>query len=700
MATRLAQRLLIVGWDAADWKIIEALLGHGRMPVLKRLIDEGMRGDLATLQPALSPLLWTSIATGKTADKHGILNFVEPEPSTGLLRPAASTTRGTKALWNILSQSGLRTNVVSWYASHPAEPIHGTCISNLFQENPPRDPAAAWSIPDGAVHPPEARERAAELRMHPAEIHAQELQSFGIQLTPDDIRDPRIAALAIQVARCASVHNIATWLLETGEPWDCTMVFYDIIDVVGHHFMQYHPPRMEHVSERDFERFRHVMYGVYQLQDMMLGRLLDLAGPGTTVMVLSDHGFHSDHLRPRVQAALDDPHAAMDASWHRNLGMLVISGPGVRAAQDDDRIHGAGLLDITPTALALLGLPVGADMDGRILVEALAAPIEVERVFSWDALEGDSGMHPADVRVDPFDSAGVMAHLAELGYVQSLPEDAAQQVALVERETRFNLGIVYMTTRRVREAIAILQELAAAHPDEPRYVINLIQCLLNVGRHAEAREFLSVFLRHHPGHPDANVYLAMALFAEGRREEAAEVLSTVERAGEARPDLDCMLGTVNVHLGRLDEAERAFARAVSVNPHDPAAHHGLALVALNREQFDQAVNHALTAVGLHHFFPDAHYTLGVALTWMQDFDHAIKAFQVAVSMQPGLIDAHRFLASIYRHLRDRTNAARHRDIATQLIQDHTHGQHSGIADLREPPMGPQEWARRLGGSEA
>ena len=80
-----------------------------------------MGGDdppgLASLDPMLSPMLWTSIATGKRADQHGILGFVEPDPGGGGLRPVSSTSRRTKALWNMLHQRGMRSGVVGWFAS-------------------------------------------------------------------------------------------------------------------------------------------------------------------------------------------------------------------------------------------------------------------------------------------------------------------------------------------------------------------------------------------------------------------------------------------------------------------------------------------------------------------------------------------------------------------------------------------------------
>ena len=65
-------KVLLIGWDAADWKIIEPLMAQGQMPTLKKFLSDGVHGNLATLQPVLSPMLWTSIATGKRAWQHGI----------------------------------------------------------------------------------------------------------------------------------------------------------------------------------------------------------------------------------------------------------------------------------------------------------------------------------------------------------------------------------------------------------------------------------------------------------------------------------------------------------------------------------------------------------------------------------------------------------------------------------------------------
>src|SRR5215213_8043215 len=173
MPERLADKVLLIGWDAADWKLIRPLVERGWMPNLKKFIDSGVCGNLASLPPMLS----TSIATGKRPHKHGIHGFTEPRPEGDGIRAVASTSRTTKALWNILTQKGLRAQCVNWYASHPAEPVSGVSISNRFAVVPPA-PGVPWPVAEGAVHPPELRDVLGELRVRPEEMDASTLLPF------------------------------------------------------------------------------------------------------------------------------------------------------------------------------------------------------------------------------------------------------------------------------------------------------------------------------------------------------------------------------------------------------------------------------------------------------------------------------------------------------------------------------------------
>ncbi len=291
------KRVLLIGWDAADWKLINPLLEKGNVPSIESMINRGVMGNLATLHPILSPMLWNSIGTGKRPAKHGILGFTQVNPHTNEVSPSLSTSRKVKALWNILSQEGLKTHVINWFASHPAEPINGICISDFYSKMP-KEPDAEWELPPGSVHPTTQDEIFKDLRVHPTELEPEILQMFvPLADKVDQTKDVRIYALAKMVAEAFTIHNAVTHVLEN-EEWDFVGVYYGCIDHFCHGFMYYHPPKMEQTSDEDFKIYQHVINAAYMLHDRMLARLLQLAGDDTTVIVCSDHGFHSDELRP------------------------------------------------------------------------------------------------------------------------------------------------------------------------------------------------------------------------------------------------------------------------------------------------------------------------------------------------------------------------------------------------------------------
>ena len=107
-----SKKLLLVGWDAADWKIIHPLMDAGHMPTTRRLVETGVMGNMATLSPVLSPMLWTSIATGKRPFKHGIYGFSEPTADGKAVQPMTNVSRRCKAVWNILNQRDMQSIVV------------------------------------------------------------------------------------------------------------------------------------------------------------------------------------------------------------------------------------------------------------------------------------------------------------------------------------------------------------------------------------------------------------------------------------------------------------------------------------------------------------------------------------------------------------------------------------------------------------
>ena len=297
MSKRIAKKVLLIGWDAADWKVIMPLIKEGKMPTLAKFISEGVHGKIKTLDPPLSPMLWTSMATGYRADKHGVLGFIEPLADNSGIRPVTSTTRKVRAIWNILHNQGMRSNVVGWWPSNPAEPINGVMVSNLYQQAN-KAIKEKWDMPDGTVHPSELAEKLKEFRVHPQELTGNHLTPFIPNLKKiDQEKDKRIMGVAKTLANAASIHAASTYLQRETE-WDFMAVYHDAIDHFCHIAMKFHPPIRKGIPQEIFDNYKEVVNAGYMFHDMMLERTLSMVDDDTVVMIVSDHGFHSDHLRP------------------------------------------------------------------------------------------------------------------------------------------------------------------------------------------------------------------------------------------------------------------------------------------------------------------------------------------------------------------------------------------------------------------
>ena len=639
MSKRLAQRVLLIGWDAADWQMIRPLMDKGQMPTLQRMLGQGVWGNLATLQPILSPMLWTSIATGKTAERHGIHGFTEPLPDGSGIRSVSSLSRKCKAIWNILSQREMRSHVVGWYASHPAEPIQGTLVSNQF-EHPVGGPDQPWPVPPGAVHPPEMAERLAGLRVHPTEIDATAVLPF----LPDAKRlmeknDPRLRKFRALLAQTASIHAVATELL-AGDDWDFGAVYYEGIDRFGHEFMEFHPPKMEQVSQEDFEAYRHAMVGIYRFHDMMLDTLLRLVGDDTTVILLSDHGYYSDHLRPDPREGKAGP-----TDWHRPFGMVAMQGPGIKAGE---QLYGASLLDVTPTVLRLLGLPVGADMAGRPWIEAFDQTLEADRIMSWESVEGESGQHPADAMEDPAAQRAALQQLIDLGYVEAPGDDIKQTIEDTEANNAMNLCASLTSVGKHEAALAILEGLPERFGQQSAVQLQTALCYLATGQVPRARQIAETLAQSEGGPTRARMLLGVIAMSAHRYDEAKQHFEAVEATQPRLPGLLTRLGGVYLKTEQYPQAEQAFLRALQVDPDSAVALDGLAETCLALGRADEALDHALAAVGLVHHFPRGHLHVGQALAALGDRERAILALELCLSQSSKFAIAHQTLADLYR----------------------------------------------------
>jgi len=698
-------KVLLIGWDSADWKVINPLMDQGEMPNLEKLVNEGVSGSLATMYPELSPMLWTSIATGKRPFKHGILGFSEPTLSGDSIRPITNISRKTRAIWNILNLKGKKSNVVGWWPSHPAEPINGVMVSNRYQRaNQPLD--KPWPILSGTVHPERLAENLASIRLHPQELKTEHIAPFIQSLENiNQNKDKRLENIAKILCDCININSAATALMQL-EKWDFMGVYFDSIDHFSHGFMQYHPPKLNWIPQKDFDIYHDVVNSGYRFHDMMLGTLLDLAGDDTTVIIVSDHGFHSDHLRPR--SIPSEP--AGPAVQHRHYGMITVKGPGIKK---DERIYGASLLDITPTILTIFDEPVGEDMDGKPLVNIFEEKKELSSIPSWDDVDGDAGTLPADQIIDSREAAESIQQLVELGYIEKPDENIEKAVSQTVRELDYNLAQSYNDANLYYNSIPIFEKLFKKWPDEFRFGIQLVGSLRVTGQTVKARKVLEDMFEHKKvvaakaqkeladlnkklkeeeekekeydisekdrrklkklrAAATTNRYtieylMGSILFSEGKNEEAIEKYKKAKKINSSNPGIFTALGEVYLKTKKFKDAEMNYKKALNINPENSVVHIGLANVYLGLRWNYDAVDEALKSIGLLFFNPMAHYTLGTALHRIGKIPRAIEALKLALVQSPNQLKACNRLVRIYENrMKDQDEADKYKKMSKEI----------------------------------
>lgn len=621
-------KVLLIGWDAADWKIIGPLLAKGQMPALKKLIDNGVYGNMSTMNPPYSPMLWSSVATGKTPDKHGVLGFLELMPNLKGVRPVTVNSRKTRALWNIFHNQGLKSNVVGWWPSFPAEPINGAVVSDKFQKVNPK-PTAKNPIQKGTIHPQGLTKDLKDLRMFPHEITEAHILPFmpkAVQI--DQEKDKGLEKFSKIMAENVSVHAAATNLMRTTE-WDFMAVYYDLIDHFCHAFMKFHPPKLKQIPQNLFEIYKDNISGAYRFQDMMLERMMTLVDDDTTIIVMSDHGYESGNKRilkmPKYQAA--------PALEHRQFGVFVASGPNIKK---NEKIFGLSLIDVAPTILNMYDLPIGKDMDGKVAFDIFKAITPPKFIDSWDTVSGDFGEHNNPEEQDALNDEETLKQLIELGYIDKPDEKIETSILKVKCDLKHNLARVYKGKKDYENAKPILLELIKEK--DPIDVIPYYMELLSISLKEENFDLAETYLnelRIRDKKFKINTYFAEAkiLLSKNKIDQALQLLT---KAKEKKPNGEVwyQIGKIYMRLDRYQEAQEAFEQALEFEIDNARYHQAFAVSLLRLNKNEDAADHALTAIELVKYFSDAHYTLGEALEKLGDLDNAKVAYETAAKLKP------------------------------------------------------------------
>ncbi len=616
-------KLVLIGWHGADWRSIHPLVDAGLMPNLRALIERGVAGNLRPSGPSVPAMLWASISTGKSADEHGLLSAVECDPLTGGTRPSGSKSRRVKALWNIAMQTGLQSHVVGWSGTHPAENLNGSCITPAFIE-PLGRYGAPWPIFPASISSERLAREVAELRVHPGDLAGEDLVPFIPKLHEIDQKsDRRVIAFADTLARTVSTHAISTWLMEH-EPWNLMVIGWSGLQRACQQFMRYAPPQMAGIPAADCERYGNIVRGMYCYHDMLLGRIVELAGPDATIAIVSAAGFRSAEERP-VSKVLQDRSEA----WYRPYGVFCMAGP--QTAQDE-LLHNVTMYDVVPTALHALGIAAGADMPGRVLTEAFHDSAPTERIPSWDREAGDCGMHaPAN---DDEATAAAMAELRNLGYADPATNETANRL---ERERQYNASLVHFSRARYAEARTALASLQTTET-EPHITLMLAYSCYRSGDLEAASITLRDVPRENSLSANARLLESFIALAQDNPRKAANDVAIAERIGFDRPVLLLVAASMYMRLGQLSRAETTLRMAIELDPSFDKAHALLARLLAMRGEMKDAASAARAGLSVEYGSASLHSALGMALA-KNDPDGALQAFETALLFEPQMAEA-------------------------------------------------------------
>ena len=561
-------RILLIGLDGADWDRIRPMVEQGRLPNIAALAARGARGRMRLERPPLSPLLWTTLATARPPDEHGILDFVEIEPGTGAVVPVTNRGRRVKALWNFVDDAGLSSATLGWWATWPAERVRGAMVSDRWSYTlAALDPALTAHA---LVAPPELGEELDGFRKAPEEVAEQDLRRFLpidaevraalAGATGNGDEEHPVVHLRRVVAATRSLEDAAKHLLSTMSP-ALTLIYFQGIDEVGHRFARYEPPRMSGVRPAEQRRYGSVLDAFYRYQDEVVGRLVESAGPETAVVLVSDHGFARGAERPFREPP---GFAGRAALWHVGPGILILAGgPFTRTELPEVR-----LADIAPTVLAALGLPVAEDLAGRPLVAAFGREfLDAHPVSTIASYE--TGGKPV-TRVDSPESAAGRDAEAQLRRLRSLGYVASTSARPVGEHltpaAHLHLATVLADQGRAWEAKEAYEVALAADSTSTLALRGLFDLLVNMERIEEAAAAGRRLLAEAAA-PSGDSYLVVARFwaTTGRVAEGERFLESLPaRDSSAGPDLARAI--LADAAGRPGEAERFLRAGLARDP--------------------------------------------------------------------------------------------------------------------------------------
>jgi predicted AlkP superfamily phosphohydrolase/phosphomutase/Tfp pilus assembly protein PilF len=641
-------KILLIGLDAADWLIIDPLIEQGKLPHLAKLKREGAWGNLRSFPPILSPIVWTSIGTGKPPEEHGIADFLTVDTRTGKKVPISRISRKVKTVWNIFSDFGLSCDIIGWWATWPAERIKGHMVTerisyNLF--NLTEDDF----VEQGKTHPPQLFKEIKPLVVSAEKISYEEIKDF-IHISKDEYSkawkevesghkfDNRVNHLRKILASTKTFHSITLKLLQKGQA-DFLSVYFEGIDTVSHRFILYMPPKLKRASSEDYRKYKDAIENFYVFQDQLVGELLASVGSETTVIVISDHGFYSGGGRPMTQP---DDFTTGAQVWHRPVGIVILFGKWIKPG----RVDGANIFDIAPTLLYLSGLPIPEDMSGKPLVSAVSSDFKNSfQIAQIDTYEKVNPIRYEEVPRDSRIDKERIAELKSLGYIGGGSEESESQEVYQKSAsqkdfrdtltTHYNLGRNYLYKKQYAKAEEEFKKGLSVDPNFQFALYFLAKTCQEQNRIEEAIQCLKRIISTSSDVFSQTYILLTNLYIEkGEPESAEKILQSALVIKKEVSEIHSGLGFIYEKSGEMEKAEKEYLKALELNPLDFSAISRIFSLYIIQNRPQEAEKVIQKVASLPDIPNNALYDWGVMCLQHKRFNLAEKIFKDLLQKTP------------------------------------------------------------------
>lgn len=380
--------LLVVGIDGGTWRPIEPLMESGRLPVLASLIDRGSHGDIKALWPPYwSTTAWGAIITGLSREEAGVYgNLVVDAPGLPAFQapldldprmvlvsaieyvlanrqvvkaaPPGRSSLKRPPIWEMLDKSGVKTAVVRFNFSHPAQNQASIVISNRVVPDVWDMLGVASADSAGLAWPDSLRDslmKTFTTQWNPPDSTIDRIFPQGEWPRPSDSHFDPVRLLKGVLEFDQRTIEAVVNILQTHDDIEVLILHLGGLDNVQHVFWQYRFSEdfRKQPAAMDVAALAPVIDRYLEFLDSGIGRMVDAFPVEPNVMVISDHGIDSFEGKPPFKG------------WHASPGIFAAAGPGI--PRQSDRLD-VSYYDIVPTILSLKGLVVPASLSGRSLV--------------------------------------------------------------------------------------------------------------------------------------------------------------------------------------------------------------------------------------------------------------------------------------------------------------------------------------------